>query len=374
MSLVNTMSSTSNVQNLLTNIFRPTFVFDTTNGVYQTKLELTNVDTVSANTIYGFTAAFGDASGNVYIGIGSGNAYAILATTANSNDTFMGTGAGGSTSNVRNSVFIGYRAGFGSILSSNSISIGANTLNGGNSNIYIGCGTGIVSGSNNIFLGSALSNGGTSVSNRLLIGSGSNTSIIGDLVNNRIGINLTSLPTTLSPDIKLDVNGFARIGTNRTGGLGINTAPGYYALDVEGEMRVTNGYGSLVFTRNGNNTITTISNTSSYPNNSATLQVTGGYFSLTGSTGTIATTATSNIGILKKGSIMINVQSTTSSSISAAIICTAFLYNSTFSVTYMTSNVAGGINVFDSGSDIVLYNNTGPSSAFTYSITYFPLP
>jgi hypothetical protein len=316
----------------------------------------------------------GDASGNVYVGVGAGNAHTILATTANSNDTFLGTGAGGSTSNVKNGVFIGYRAGFGAILASNSISIGANTLNGGNSNIYIGCGTGIASGSNNIFLGPGVSNGGTSISNRLLIGSGSNTAIIGDLINNRIGINLTTLPTTLSPDIKLDVNGFARIGTNRTGGLGINTAPGYYALDVDGEMRITNGIGSLIFTRSGNDTVTTISNTSSYPNNSATLQVTGGFFSKSGTTGSISTGGTSNIGLLKKGSIMINVQSTASAGIFAIIMCTAFLYNSTFNVVYTTSNVTGGINVYDSSSNIVLYNNTGSAGTYTYSITYFPLP
>jgi hypothetical protein len=354
------MSSTSNVQNLLTNVFRPTFVFDTTNGVYQTKLELTNIDTVSANTVYTFAAAVGDSSGNVYVGIGSGNANTILATTANSNDTFIGTGAGGSTSNVKNGVFIGYRAGFGAILASNSISIGANTLNGGNSNIYIGCATGISSGSNNIFLGPGVTNGGTSISNRLLIGSGSNTSIIGDLVNNRIGINLTTLPTSLSPDIKLDVNGYARIGTNRTGGLGINTIPGYYALDVEGEMRVTNGYGSLVFTRSGDDTITTISNTSSYPNNTATMQVTGGYFSSNGTTGASTTTTVP----FKKGMFMLSATSNTSRHGYIGVA------SSTSAYTLVSSNST------DSGSLITANGSTLVVAAGTvgWNITYFPTP
>ena len=367
------MSSTSNVQNLLANVFRPTFVFDTTNGVYQSKLELTNVDTVSANTVSTFAAAVGDANGNVYVGIGAGNAHTILSTTANSNDTFLGTSAGGSTSNIKNGVFIGYRAGFGAILASNSISIGANTLNGGNSNIYIGCGTGIASGSNNIFLGCAISNGGTSVSNRLLIGSGSNTSIVGDLVNNRIGINLTTLPTTLSPDIKLDVNGFARIGTNRTGGLGINTAPGYYALDVEGEMRVTNGYGSLVFTRSGDDTITTISNTSSYPNNSATMQVTGGYFSSNGTTGSMTNGGTSNIGLWKKGMIMISAQDTSNSTNFTSELAMVCLTGTTYTVTVMSS-IDSNATITASTSNIVLTNNGGAGRIYTYSITYFPMP
>jgi hypothetical protein len=352
------MSSTSNVQNLLTNVFRPTFVFDTTNGVYQTKLELTNIDTVSANTVYTFASAVGDASGNVYVGVGAGNAHTILATTANSNDTFLGTGAGGSTSNVRNGVFIGYRAGFGAILASNSISIGANTLNGGNSNIYIGCGTGIPSGSNNIFLGPAVTNGGTSVSNRLLIGSGSNTAIIGDLVNNRVGINLTTLPTTLSPDIKLDVNGYARIGTNRTGGLGINTAPGYYALDVEGEMRVTNGYGSLLFTRNGDDTITTISNTSSYPNNSATLQVTGGYFSSNGTTAAGATTTVT----FKKGMFMLSATSNTTRHGYIGVASSASAYT-------VVSEGSNGTLITANGSTLVVSAGT-----VAWNITYFPTP
>jgi hypothetical protein len=240
------MSSTSNVQNLLTNVFRPTFVYDTTNGVYQTKLELTNIDAVSANTVYGFTAAFGDASGNVYVGIGSGNPYSSLAASSNSSNTFVGTNAGASTSNVKNGVFLGYRSGFGTSNSSNSISIGANTLNGGNSNIYIGCATGIASGSNNIFLGPGISNGGTAVSNRLMIGSGSNTAIVGDLSSNRVGINLSTLPIT-TPNLTLDVNGFTRIGTNANGGLGINMLPGNYALDVTGAQRIQDGVGTMIF-------------------------------------------------------------------------------------------------------------------------------
>jgi hypothetical protein len=342
----------------LTNVFRPTFVFDTTNSVYQTKLELTNIDTVSANTVYTFAAAVGDASGNVYVGISAGNAHSILATTANSNDTFIGTGAGGSTSNVRNGVFIGYRAGFGAILASNSISIGANTLNGGNSNIYIGCATGIASGSNNIFLGPGISNGGTSVNNRLLIGSGSNTAIVGDLVNNRVGINLTTLPTTLSPDIKLDVNGYARIGTNRTGGLGINTAPGYYALDVEGEMRVTNGYGSLVFTRNGDDTITTISNTSSYPNNSATLQVTGGYISSNGTTAAGTTTTVT----FKKGMFMLSATSNTTRHGYIGVASSTSNYT-------LVSEGSNGSLITANGSTLVVAAGT-----VGWNITYFPTP
>jgi hypothetical protein len=343
------MSSTSNVQNLLTNVFRPTFVFD--NGVYQTKLELTNVDSVSANTVYGFTAAFGDASGNVYVGIGSGNPYSTLAASSNSSNTFVGMNAGASSSNVKNGVFLGYRSGFGTSNSSNSISIGANTINGGNSNIYIGCATGIASGSNNIFLGPGISNGGTAVSNRLMIGSGSNTTIVGDLSSNRIGINLSNLPTT-TPNLTLDVNGFTRIGTNANGGLGINMLPGNFALDVTGAQRIQDGVGTLTFS-NGTQTST------------------GGFNSVTGTTGSVGVGVTSNIGTSKFGVVFVSGYSTTDPIVATSrIIYFTRSTGSNGSVSIFQNEVS----VIVSGSDISLSNGGSSAHVYKYSITYFPMP
>jgi hypothetical protein len=369
------MSSTSNVQYLLTNVFRPTFVFDTTNGVYQTKLELTNIDSVSANIVYGFTASFGDANGNLYVGIGAGNAYSILAASSNTCNTFIGIGAGGSTSNIKNGVFLGYRSGFGSVLSSNSISIGANTVNGGNSNIYIGAGTGIASGSNNIFLGSGMSNGGTAVSNQLMIGSGSSTVIVGDLSSNRVGINLSALPAT-TPDLKLDVNGFTRIGTNANGGLGINTLPGYYALDVNGGFRVSDGYGVLTFTNSGSNTVTSISNTASYSNSTATLQVTGGIFSTQG-TVTVPPSQYGAIGKFKLGIQLICTRSSDTKYASVMLLCTSLADGVTPpTLVIMTASASAGDASISYASDnnISILNNGASSATFNYSITYFPLP
>ena len=353
------MSSTSNVQNLLTNVFRPVFVFDTTNGVYQSKLELTNVDAVSANIVYTFASAVGDAMGNVYVGIGAGNAHSILDASSNTSNTFVGTSAGGSTTGIIKGVYIGYRAGFGSEFASNSISIGANTLNGGNSNIYIGCGTGIASGSNNVFLGPAVTNSNVSVSNRLLIGSGSNISIIGDLSSNRIGINLSNLPAT-TPDLKLDVNGYTRIGTTANGGLGINTLPGYYSLDVNGNFRVSDGYGVLTFSNSGTDSVTSISNTAAYPSSSATLQVTGGYFSLNGITASATTTTVP----FKKGMFML---SATSNTTRHGYIGVA---SSTSAYTLVSSNST------DSGSLITANGSTlvVASGSIAWNITYFPTP
>ena len=283
------MSSTSNVQNLLTNVFRPTFVYNTTTSNYQSKLELVNIDTLSANAITAYAANVGDSAGNVYVGVGAGNTYSLLTSSSNTTNTFVGTGAGGLTSNVKNSVFLGYRAGNGVANSSNSISIGANTLNGGNSNIYIGCATGIATGSNNIFIGPGISNGGTSVSNTLLIGSGSNTLFRGDLTSNRVGINTTAL-TSPSTYITLDVNGYTRIGgSTNNGNLGINTLPGTYTLDVNGDMRVSDGWASLVMTHDSNSNASLAFTNVRSANCNATIQGTGGFFSSQG-------TATPSIG------------------------------------------------------------------------------
>jgi sugar lactone lactonase YvrE len=263
-------------------VFRPTFVYNTITSNYQTKLELINIDTLSANAITVYSANVGDAASNVYVGVGAGNAYSMLTSSSNTTDTFLGAGAGGLTSNVKNSVFLGYRAGYGVSNSSNSVSIGANTLNGGNSNIYIGCATGIATGSNNIFIGPGVSNGGTSVSNTLLIGSGSNTLVRGDLTSNRVGINTTAL-TDPSNYITLDVNGYTRIGgSTNNGNLGINTLPGTYTLDVNGDMRVSDGWASLVMTHDSNSNASLAFTNVRSANCNATIQSTGGFFSSQG--------------------------------------------------------------------------------------------
>ena len=373
LSPVSIMSSTSNVQNLLTNVFRPTFVYTAGTG-YQSRLELTNIDTVSANTVTTFAANVGDASSNVYVGAGSGNAHSVLAASSNTTDTFLGALAGAATSNVKNSVFLGFYAGYGSSNASNSISIGANTANGGNSNIYIGCGTGITTGSNNIFIGPGLSQ--ASVSNTLLIGSGTNIVVNGDLVNKRIGVNLTTLPTfNPSIPILLDVNGYARVGTSNNGMLGVNIAPAYN-LDVNGNMRVSDGYGTLIMSNDANcNSTVTLRTTGTYPTATAALVATGGFYSANGTTGSVSNAATSNIGVWKKGLVMVVAQSTSSliPDYASYAYCITIGTDGTYRA-YTSYVAASNITITASTSNIVLTNNSTGYRTYTYSITYFPLP
>ena len=375
LSLVNTMSSTAGVQNLITNVFRPTFIYDSNNHVYSSKLELANIDTVSANAVTAFAANIGDISNNMYVGVGAGNNHSILAATSNAYDTFVGTLAGSVTSNVQNSVFLGYRAGSGSIAASNSISIGANTINGGNSNIYIGCGTGITSGSNNTFIGPGLS-ADRSGNNKLLIGSGANTAIVGDLSNNRIGINMATLADdSVAPIlISLDVNGYARVGTTANGGLGINKRPGSYALDVNGDMQVSDGYGVMTVSKqNGtDNSTFTFSNTATYPDAVATMQVTGGYFSVRGSIA-VPHSSSATIGKWKRGNVLIFADSGTGAYVSTMYMCSDPDGPSVFAMTTtVTASNTTIINNSGTGSNIQISNGSAGDLTYSYMITYFP--
>jgi hypothetical protein len=317
----------------------------------------------------------------VYVGIGSGNAYSSMVTSSNSNTTFLGPGAGNTTSNVRNSVFIGYNAGQNSTGgSSNTIAIGTSTDGDGTNNIYIGKNTGVSNsiGSNNIFIGHDITiTNFTNNSNQFLVGAlvkppgyigdnlGSNYLLGGSLTSNCLGINLSN------PAYTLDVNGYARIGTNQIGGLGINTNPLDYTLNVNGNMRVSDGYGTMTLTNDANsNSVTTI--TPVLPGKTATLQVNDGFFSVSGTTGSMSNTQTSSIGVWKKGIVMVSAQDTTNNSNFSSRLAMVSLYDGSYLVTAITT-MNSNVTISSNTSNITLSNGIGSTKIFTYSITYFPL-
>jgi hypothetical protein len=372
------MSSTTNVQNLLSNVFRPTFVYNSLSNYYQSRLELVNIDTVSANSVSTYAVNVVDLSNNSYIGGGAGNPNSTLAASGNFRNTFVGTGAGTSSQNVSNGVLVGYLAGSagGGV---GSISLGANTLNGGNSNIYIGYGTGISAGNNNIFIGPNIKydavNLPSNTSNTLIIGNGGTPTIIGDLVGHRVGLNMSSLPDT-DLQLTLDVNGYARI---QNGYLGINTVPSDYTLDVNGNMQVSDGYGVLTFTRDSSGASRTslagiVNPTGTVPSiGVATLQVSDGFFSASGTTGSMATNDTSNIGVWKKGIVIVSVQDTATSANYVGQMSMVRLTGSTYTVVDISSNVANATITATDG-NIILTSTAATTRIYTYSITYFPLP
>jgi hypothetical protein len=390
LSLQKTMS-TANVQNLLSNVFRPTFVYDIGNQVYRTKLELLNIDTVSANMISTFFVSVGDVRSNVYVGLSAGNPYSNMVSSSNYYTTFLGAGAGFGSSNVSNSVFLGYNAGQGSVNSTNTIAIGSNADGDGSNNIYIGAGAGMAgaAGTSNIFIGHG--NILTGVTKQFLLGPlvgqppssltnslGSNYLLGGDFASNRLGINLSN------PTYNLDVNGYARIGTNSVGGLGVNTNPLDFTFNVNGDMQVTDGYGRLRLTHDSNGsstagysrmTLVGISNSGGSPAavGIATLQVSDGYFSASGTTGSMANAAGAIIGVLKKGIVLVSAQDTASAANYVGQISMVTLNGGSYVLNAMSSNVAnaslGGAN-----GNIVLVNNGGDGRTYNYSITYFAMP
>jgi len=364
-------------QNLLSNVFKPTYVYDSTSQTYSSRLELVNIDIVSTNVVTAFIGSIGDAYGNVYVGTNAGNSYSNR--LSNSNVTALGANAGQGSSNCSNTIFIGYGAGSGSIGCRNTIAIGGNTLAAGAGNIYIGTGTGSVSGTSNTFLGQGIAPTGN-IANTLLIGNGSTTTITGVTTetgilvsgitngvavyvpgsdgnryfysSNAVGINTTK------PTYTLDVNGYARVGTNENGGLGINTNPYDYTLNVNGDMQVSDGYGVFRFTHDaGCNSVTTIDVTGSYSDSNAvaTLAVTGGFFSSTGTTQGSTTTIP-----LKKGMFMI---SAISNSTAQGYVGVA---GSSSAQTLVSSN-AGSLITSNAGNVTIAANTT-------WTVTYFPSP
>ena len=328
------MSSTSNVQNLFVNVIRPVYRYDPATANFTPKIEVSNVDTVSGNSISVFTAAIGDQSNNMYVGSNAGNVYTNIQGCCNT--VALGVRAGNMISNVSNSVFLGFNAGAGAISASSNIIIGANTNGNGSSNIVIGTGSGTV-GSSNIFIGQAIAPG--NVSNQLRIGG----TIAGDLSNRWVGI---GGPTTPSDSLnKLDVSG----NTYIFGNLGLNTVPGFRTLDVNGNFRADDGIGSLDFS-NG----VTVSE--------------GGFASVQSnvSVGVGSTT----IGSIRKGIIHVSAVDQASSANRAAYIYFAWTASN---VSALASSSNGNTDITTSSTNIQISNTTS-TKTYDYSITYFPLP
>jgi len=254
------MSSASNVQNLLVNVFRPVYTYDPTTTVFTPKLELSNIDVVTANSISVFSAAVGDSASNVYVGSNAGNSYLNIRSCCNV--TALGFGAANLISNVSNSVYLGYNTGAGAVNANAVIAIGANTSGNGASNVFLGNATGST-GSNNLLFGHGISSTATSniyIGNRIVSSGNSNivighdvttgtisntlrigTTIAGDLATQWVGIGGTFAPADSLNH--LDVSG----NTYIYGNLGINAIPGDRTLDVAGNFQADDGFGVLDF-------------------------------------------------------------------------------------------------------------------------------
>ena len=374
------MSSTTNVQTYLTSVIRPVYTYTPATAVFTTQLDISNVNTVTANTVECLRADVSDSNSNVFVGTNSGVSFLGLRNSYD--NTAVGYGAAGQisntcnvvavginaaygTSNTSNSVFIGNNMGGGSIglksvvwidplggtqggtTSSNTIAIGARTGVQGNSNIWIGSGAGYGNtGTNNITIGHAISNSLSSYS--LLVGTGSNVVISADLSRNAVAIGKADASMLYTdgngrvPGLVLDVSGYARIAN----GLAIGMDPLQSTLDVNGTFRADDGYGSLLLDHDlaGNSRATT----------SGFFQARGGVHSREGtSAGAGVSFGTACIGITL---------------ISVSTDALMVFWSGTGAAVTLSANPAGRIAVSTSGAITSTLANT------VYTISYFPLP
>jgi len=364
------MSTTTNIQNLLVNVFRPQYEYVTASNFYRVRLDLCNVDSVFTNSVTTQDLAMGDSAGNVYVGSNAGNSFTDIRGC--SNTTTLGQYAGNFVSNVTNSVYLGYRAGLSVVGANAVISIGANAFGNGSSNIYIGNSTG-GTGSNNIFLGHNIAPG-PGVSDRLYIGHDLSTPIItGDLSENWIGINTSQKYTPLN---KLDVSGYTYI----LGGLGINASPLTNTLNVNGDMRIEDGFGVMTFDRNLVTSNTEVFLQSYTPGKTAILDVSGtvvgssGLYSLRGNLTDVSAGGVRTIAPVRAGMMMVALKETPISGSPVFDSRVDFVIEESTPIVSNLSSNQSGVFFQYTGSNLTMSNSTLGALSFTYVVTYFPMP
>jgi hypothetical protein len=401
------MSSTTGIQNLLVNAFRPAYTYDTTSTLYTVKLDMSNVNTYYGNSANVLWAQVGDIASNVYVGKGAGNDPTIT-VRACSNVTAVGYSTASSISNVSNSVFVGtetaanaqsmsnmvgvgYRAGTGTA----SVRVGSDTSGNGVSNTVIGSSSTTSTYSNCILVGPGLT---ADQSWRFRLGgTPAKPYILGDISTGWMGINATSPITSYT---RLDVSGDEYV----KGNLGINIAPGTRTLDVNGNFRVQDASSNTLDFSNGNFTVQKGSNTLYFSNSAFlvrdtclnTISYDGGRLNVidasstqfdvcggitTSSTGFRSVTGTfdslsnSNAGVvafgkIKAGSFLVTARDLYDDG------CVSYLFaSSPTTAGIMCSNRLGNqATISTSGTDIRFEPTVAGNYTINYTITYFPVP
>ena len=366
------MSSTTGIQNLLVNVVRPVYTYDSTTSLYSVKLDMSNINTfygVSANVLW---AQVGDSANNVYVGKEAGNDPTVTVKACR-NVTAIGYGAGSNISNVSNSTYLGYYAGAGAATANDVIAIGTNANGNGVSNIYIGDGTGVSgAASNNILIGHGIDLSGVSYAMR--VGAVGKTTIAADLSQAWVGVGgVTSRSATQTT---LDVSGSAYV----SGNVGINILPGTRTLDVNGNFRASSGGGILQFNDSlldVSNGAVRVSDAAGSVDISQGLVAAAGFLSTSSVLPNMAANFTVDVGVLKKGVVLVSAQDTanTTTHYASTMAYCSDPTNGTY-VTAMTSNVQSGeVTVsFPAGTPYVRISNANTIRSVAWSITYFPLP
>jgi hypothetical protein len=150
-------------------------------------------------------------------------------------------------------------------------------------------------------------------------------------------------------------------------------------------MQVSDGYGRLRLTHDSNGsgtagysrmTLVGITNAAGSPPavGIATLQVSDGFFSASGTTASIAYNGSATIGLLKKGMLMVSVQDTDTGNAYLGALGIVTVVGSTYTIRNLSSN-AYNIYLSNSTSNLQIVNSDSfASHVYKYSITYFPSP
>ncbi len=333
--------NTTGIQNYLSNVFHPIYFWDTTASNFTPKLELTNIDVYSGNTVSVFNAAVGDAASNVYVGSNAGNPFSTIQSC--SNVTALGYGAGSNISNVSNSVFLGWYAAAGTSNSTDVIAIGKSSGGvDGSQNIFIGTGT-KVAGASNILLGHYIAPSATS--NQIRIGYSNQIPIAADHSAKWVGLGGVLTPTNTTY-ASVDISGGLRVNGN----LGIQITPGTRTLDVNGNFRARDASMNSLDFSNG---LTSSS---------------AGFTSIQSnvSVGVGSTT----IASLRRGIIHVSAVDQANSANRAAYI---YFAHTTSNTSTLASSSNGDTNIAISTTNIQI-SNASSTKTYDYSVTYFPLP
>ena len=227
----------------------------------------------------------------------------------------------------------------------------------------------------------------SNVSNKLFIGSSSNVLIAGDFSTglttigtaNTTGSSFSGL-TAANPLMTLDVARYSRFQL----GIGIGIDPGTYALDVNGQFRVSDGYGQIAMSNQydgvGNNS--GASNASfvemkPVSGGTMTLAVTGTTVSSTGYATTKGTWVSSGNGTTNiifvpavPGLVTAVARNGTTGSYKADFLLLTAVSTPTGSNTITSGTAAYTITATASG--ILLSNSTAGAVTFTYNVTFYP--
>jgi hypothetical protein len=155
-------------------------------------------------------------------------------------------------------------------------------------------------------------------------------------------------------------------------GLSIGRDPGEFALDVSGQMRVSDGYGQLVLSNNYNSVLNA-SVVEMRPVSGGTLTLAAsGYTSKQASTAALANGSTSNIfTVPSTGMATVTVRNASSIMFSGQFLVS----NATGGTVFPSTTISNSALTYDlrvTNGNVILSNTSAGTVVFTYNVMFYP--